>query len=87
MRVCYSKMHGCKDNPLVRSLFSWDKRGPYKWAPVYMNLHMHRKFWKVRETKQSRARCGQQLSCRLSQSQFPMPRSAYEPGTNSGKTH
>ena len=27
---------GCKDNPLVRSIFSWDKHSPYKWALVYL---------------------------------------------------
>ena len=28
MRVCYSKMHGCKDIPLVVSIFSLDESSP-----------------------------------------------------------
>ena len=38
IRVCYSKMLGCEDNPLVRSIFSWDKLSPYKWDLVYTRI-------------------------------------------------
>ena len=31
-------MLGCKDNPLVRSIFNWDKLSPYKWDPVYTRI-------------------------------------------------
>ena len=33
---CYSKLHGCKNTPLERSIFSWDERSTYMWAPVYI---------------------------------------------------
>ena len=35
MRVCYSKMHGCNDIPLVRTIFSRDERSRYKRASLY----------------------------------------------------
>ena len=35
-------MHGCKDNPLAGSIFNWDKRSPYKWAPMYHGPHRAR---------------------------------------------
>merc|ERR1712039_213279 len=36
MRVCYSKMHGCNDIPLVRTIFSRDERSRYKRASLYI---------------------------------------------------
>ena len=38
MGVCYSKMHGCKNIPLVRSIFSWNERSSYMRAPVHFKF-------------------------------------------------
>ena len=38
MRVCYSKMHGCNDIPLVRTIFSRDERSRYKRASLYYKI-------------------------------------------------
>ena len=39
MRVCYSKMHGCNDIPLVRTIFSQEERSSYMRASLYIFAH------------------------------------------------
>ena len=46
-RVCYGKMHGCKDIPVVRTIFSWDERSPY----IRASLYMGRNFFKIRNSR------------------------------------
>ena len=45
MRVCYSKMHGCNDIPLVRTIFSRDERSRYKRASLYPLLCKKLNMW------------------------------------------